>query len=111
MMSELEKKILRFLLSAAAYSENAICKNLGISLEELYRSFEILEKNGYLESYETFLAREQLNESNSCPSHSGCSSCHSCSHGSSCGCGSQEKEDYSDIRVLTEKAVEEFGSD
>ncbi|RXZ71368.1 Lrp/AsnC family transcriptional regulator [Fusobacterium necrophorum] len=110
-MSELEKKILRFLLSAAAYSENAICKNLGISLEELRNSFNILEKNGYLEAYETFLAREQLNENNSCPSHGGCSSCHSCSHSSSCGCGAQAKEDYSDIRVITEKAVEEFGSD
>lgn len=110
-MSELEKKILRFLLSAAAYSENAICKNLGISLEELRNSFNILEQNGYLEAYETFLAREQLNESNSCPSHRGCSSCHSCSHSSSCGCGAQAKEDYSDIRVITEKAVEEFGSD
>lgn len=108
MMSELEKKILRFLLSAAAYSENAICKNLGINLEELHTSFHILEENGYLESYETFLAREQLNESNSCSSHGGCSSCHSCSKGSCCNKG---EEDYSDIRVLTEKAVEEFGSE
>lgn len=106
-MTELEKKIIRFLLSAAVYSEEAICKNLGISLETLEKSFQILKDNQYLESYETFLLREQLNEQNSCcSSKSSCSSCSSCSSGA-CSHGNLQ-EDYSNVLVLTEKAVEEF---
>lgn len=105
-MSELEKRILEFLMGAAVYSEQAICKNLGIDMEELQQSFISLERQGYLESYESFLKREQLNEKNVCPPKHSCSSCgNSCS---SCGSAGNAKEDYSNVRVLTEKAVEEF---
>ena len=61
-MTELEIKIIRFLLSSAVYSENAIIKNLGIDKDTLNKSFKILEENGYLESYEDFIKRENLNE-------------------------------------------------
>lgn len=105
-MKELEKNIIHFLLTAAAYSEDAICKNLGIPLESLQESFIILQKKGYLEPYETFLKREQLNEENRCPTIKACSSCSSCS--SSCSSIANQQQDYSNVLVLTEKAVEEF---
>ena len=59
-MTELEIKIIKFLLSSAVYSENAIMKNLGIDKSILDKSFKILEENGYLESYEEFMKRESL---------------------------------------------------
>ena len=59
-MSELEIRIIKFLLSSAVYSENAIMKNLGINKDTLDKSFKILEENGYLESYENFIKREKL---------------------------------------------------
>lgn len=65
-MSELEIKIIKFLLSSAVYSENAIMKNLGIDKDTLDKSFKILEENGYLESYENFIKREKLNEESDC---------------------------------------------
>ena len=49
-MTELEIKIIKFLLSSAVYSENAIMKNLGIDKNILDKSLKILEDNGYLES-------------------------------------------------------------
>ena len=58
-MSELEIRIIKFLLSSAVYSENAIMKNLGINKDTLDKSFKILEENGYLESYENFIKREK----------------------------------------------------
>ncbi len=117
-MTELEVKIIKFLLSSAVYSENAIMKNLGIDKETLDKSFKILEDNGYLESYEEFMKRESLNEEgdccktkkdNSCSSCSSCSS-HSCSSGSSC-CDNNifsDLEDFSKIKVITMKAVDKF---
>jgi len=54
-LTELEIKIIKFLLSSAVYSENAIMKNLGIDKSILDKSFKILEDNGYLESYEDFI--------------------------------------------------------
>lgn len=128
-MTELEIKILKFLLSSAVYSENAIMKNFGIDEKELKNSFRILEENGYLESYDEFMKREQLNEEGDCckskkefGKSSGCSSCssaHSCSsasHSHSCGSGGSccdgnifsDMTDYSKIKVLTMKAVEDF---
>jgi len=65
-LTELEVKIIKFLLSSAVYSENAIMKNLGIDKETLDKSFKILEDNGYLESYEEFMKRESLNEEGDC---------------------------------------------
>ena len=129
-MTELEIKIIKFLLSSAVYSENAIMKNLGIDKSILDKSFKILEENGYLESYEEFMKRESLNEegdccktkkdracsscsSSSCSSHScsssSCSS-HSCSSGSNC-CDSNifsDMTDFSKIKVITMKAVDNF---
>ena len=57
-MTELEIKIIKFLLSSAVYSENAIMKNLGIDKNVLDKSLKILEDNGYLESYEEFIKRD-----------------------------------------------------
>ena len=117
-MTELEIKIIKFLLSSAVYSENAIIKNLGIDKDTLNKSFKILEENGYLESYEDFIKRENLNEEGNCcktkkdSSCSSCSSCssHSCSSGSSC-CDHNifsDLEDFTKIKVITMKAVDNF---
>ena len=117
-MTELEIKIIKFLLSSAVYSENAIMKNLGIDKSILDKSFKILEENGYLESYEEFMKRESLNEEGDCcktkkdSSCSSCSSCssHSCSSGSSC-CDHNifsDLEDFSKIKVITMKVVDNF---
>ena len=117
-MTELEVKIIKFLLSSAVYSENAIMKNLGIDKETLDKSFKILEDNGYLESYEEFIKRESLNEEGDCcktkkdSSCSSCSSCsnYSCSSGSSC-CDNNifsDITDFSKIKVITMKAVDKF---
>ena len=119
-MTELEVKIIKFLLSSAVYSENAIMKNFGIDKETLDKSFKILEENGYLESYENFIKRESLNEMGDCcktKKDKACSSCsssscssHSCSSNSSC-CDSNifsDMTDFSKIRVITIKAVDDF---
>lgn len=119
-MTELEIKIIRFLLSSAVYSENAIIKNLGINKDTLNKSFKILEENGYLESYEDFIKRENLNEEGNCcktKKDKACSSCsssscssHSCSSGSSC-CENNifsDMTDFSKIKVITLKAVDHF---
>ena len=119
-MTELEIKIIKFLLSSAVYSENAIMKNLGIDSDTLNKSFKILEENGYLESYENFIKRESLNEMGNCcktKKDKACSSCsssscssHSCSSSSSC-CDSNifsGMTDFSKIKVITMKAVDDF---
>mgnify|MGYP000896663115 FL=1 len=119
-MTELEIKIIKFLLSSAVYSENAIMKNLGIDSDTLNKSFKILEENGYLESYEEFMKRESLNEEGDCcktKKDRACSSCsssscssHSCSSGSNC-CDSNifsDMTDFSKIKVITMKAVDNF---
>ena len=119
-MTELEIKIIKFLLSSAVYSENAIMKNLGIDSDTLNKSFKILEENGYLESYEEFMKRESLNEEGDCcktKKDKACSSCsssscssHSCSSSSSC-CDSNifsGMTDFSKIKVITMKAVNDF---
>ncbi|ALQ35785.1 hypothetical protein [Fusobacterium hwasookii] len=119
-MTELEIKIIKFLLSSAVYSENAIMKNLGIDSDVLNKSFKILEENGYLESYEDFMKRESLNEEGDCcktKKNNNCSSCsssscssHSCSSGSSC-CDNNifsGLTDFSKIKVITMKAVDNF---
>lgn len=112
-MTELEIKIIEFLLSAAVYSETAIMKNLGIDEETLKQSFAILEKNGYLESYEDFIKREALNENNDCCKTNASSSCSSCKASSQCSsCCSNNifsnMQDFSKIKVLTNKAIDEF---
>ena len=117
-MTELEIKIIKFLLSSAVYSENAIMKNLGIDKNVLDKSLKILEDNGYLESYEEFIKREKLNEEGDCCktkkgkacSNCSSSSCNSCSPGSSC-CDNNifsDITDFSKIKVITMKAVDKF---
>ena len=117
-MTELEIKIIKFLLSSAVYSENAIMKNLGIDKNVLDKSLKILEDNGYLESYEEFIKREKLNEESDCCktkkgkacSNCSSSSCNSCPSGSSC-CDNNifsDLEDFSKIKVITMKAVDNF---
>ena len=117
-MTELEIKIIKFLLSSAVYSENAIMKNLGIDKNSLDKSFKILEDNGYLESYEEFIKREKLNEESDCCktkkgkacSNCSSSSCNSCSSDSSC-CDNNifsDITDFSKIKVITMKAVDKF---
>ena len=117
-MTELEIKIIKFLLSSAVYSENAIMKNLGIDKNVLDKSLKILEDNGYLESYEEFIKREKLNEESDCCktkkgkacSNCSSSSCNSCPSGSSC-CDNNifsNITDFSKIKVITMKAVDKF---
>ena len=117
-MTELEIKIIKFLLSSAVYSENAIMKNLGIDKNILDKSLKILEDNGYLESYEEFIKREKLNEESDCCkikkgkacSNCSSSSCNSCSSDSSC-CDNNIFSDITDlskIKVITMKAVDKF---
>lgn len=117
-MTELEIKIIKFLLSSAVYSENAIMKNLGIDKNVLDKSLKILEDNGYLESYEEFIKREKLNEEVDCCktkkgkacSNCSSSSCNSCSSDSSC-CDNNifsDITDFSKIKVITMKAVDKF---
>ena len=117
-MTELEIKIIKFLLSSAVYSENAIMKNLGIDKNLLDKSLKILEDNGYLESYEEFIKREKLNEESDCCktkkgkacSNCSSSSCNSCPSGSSC-CDNNifsDTTDFSKIKVITMKAVDKF---
>ena len=117
-MTELEIKIIKFLLSSAVYSENAIMKNLGIDKNVLDKSLKILEDNGYLESYEEFIKREKLNEESDCCktkkgkacSNCSSSSCNSCPSGSSC-CDNNifsDITDFSKIKVITMKVVDNF---
>ena len=117
-MTELEIKIIKFLLSSAVYSENAIMKNLGIDKNVLDKSLKILEDNGYLESYEEFIKREKLNEESDCCktkkdkacSNCSSSSCNSCPSDSSC-CDNNifsDITDFSKIKVITMKAVDNF---
>ena len=117
-MTKLEIKIIKFLLSSAVYSENAIMKNLGIDKNILDKSLKILEDNGYLESYEEFIKREKLNEESDCCktkkgkacSNCSSSSCNSCPSGSSC-CDNNifsDIKDLSKIKVITMKAVDKF---
>ena len=117
-MTKLEIKIIKFLLSSAVYSENAIMKNLGIDKNILDKSLKILEDNGYLESYEEFIKREKLNEESDCCktkkgkacSNCSSSSCNSCSSDSSC-CDNNifsDITDFSKIKVITMKAVDKF---
>ena len=117
-MTKLEIKIIKFLLSSAVYSENAIMKNLGIDKNILDKSLKILEDNGDLESYEEFIKREKLNEESDCCktkkgkacSNCSSSSCNSCPSGSSC-CDNNifsDITDFSKIKVITMKAVDKF---
>lgn len=100
-MTDIEIKLIKFLLTSSVYSDNAVMKNLGINEEELAKAYESLEKNGYLESYSEYEARNPK---------TGCSS-NCCSGGdrSSCNkCSMDNTFDTSKVKVITVKAILEF---
>ena len=101
-INEIDKKVIKFLLSAGVYSDLAITKNLEITYEELEKSYENLLKEGYLETYEEYQKREK----EECSSHSNCNTC-SKSNGS-CGSCCSKSQDYSNVKVITWKAIDEF---
>lgn len=111
-MRDIDIKIIKFLVEGKAYSDTAVIKNLGITFEELQKSYEILTEKGYLENYTDYLARTQ-NSFNS--QETECSS--SCGKNCSGGCGGDScsscsnnipEEDYKNIKVVTDKALKEF---
>lgn len=106
-------KVIKFLVSGKAYSDSAIMKNIGIDCEELQRIYKVLEEEGYLQSYEEFLKYNQLEDKEE---KSSCSSggCGGCSKGCSPTktdkkCCNSNDDDYSNIKVLTMKAITKFG--
>lgn len=98
-MKEIDEKIIKFLLTGKVYSELAIIKHFGITYDELQEVYSRLEKNGYLESYNEYMAK-----------HHNCSNCASSDNGKCSKTCPVEKEDddYSDIRVITNKAILDF---
>ena len=101
-INEIDKKVIKFLLSAGVYSDLAITKNLGITFEELETAYENLLKEGYLETYEEYQKREK----EECSSHSNCNTCSKSN--SSCGSCCSKSQDYSNVKVITWKAIDEF---
>lgn len=102
-LTDIDIKVIKFLLSAGVYSDLAITKNLGITYEELDSSYKRLLQEGYLETYEEYQKREK----EECSSHTGCGGCSKTS--GACGsCCSSKSQDYSDVKVITWKAIEEF---
>lgn len=106
-LTEIDIKVIKFLLSAGVYSDLAIIKNLGITYEELDNSYVNLEKYGYLQSYNDYQKENQLNEGCNCSSK-GCGGCSSNSNSSCGGCCGKKDEDLSNVRVITWKAIYEF---
>ncbi|MDU1909832.1 hypothetical protein [Fusobacterium sp.] len=100
-MTDIEIRLIRFLLTSSVYSDNAVMKNLGINEEELIAAYNSLEKNGYLESYKEYEARNPKKGcSSNCCSEKNCSSCNSCSM--------DNTFDTSKIKIITIKAILEF---
>lgn len=103
-MTDIEIKLIKFLLTSSVYSDNAVMKNLGINEEELAKAYESLEKNGYLESYSEYEARNpKTGCSSNCCSGGDCSSCNKCSM--------DNTFDTSKVKVITVKAILEFGTE
>lgn len=102
-LKDIDIKVIKFLLSAGVYSDLAIVKNLGITYEELEESYTRLLKKGYLESYEEYKKREQED----CHSGSNCGEC-SKNDGTCGACCSNNKQEYSDVKVITWKAIDRF---
>lgn len=114
-MTDIDIKIIKFLVSGKAYSDTAILKNIGITSEELAQSYERLTEAGYLEEYTDYLARTQngFNQKETeCSGSCGkiCGGCSSSKEEHSCSSCSNNipEEDYKNIKVVTEKAVREF---
>ena len=80
-INEIDKKVIKFLLSAGVYSDL---------------------KEGYLETYEEYQKREK----EECSSHSNCNTCSKSN--SSCGSCCSKSQDYSNVKVITWKAIDEF---
>ena len=100
-MTDIGIKLIKFLLTSSVYSDNAVMKNLGINEEELAKAYESLEKNGYLESYSEYEARNpKTGCSSNCCSGGDCSSCNKCSM--------DNTFDTSKVKVVTVKAILEF---
>ena len=107
-MRDIDIKVIKFLISGKAYSDMAVMKNLGITKEELNESYNILIKNGYLESYNDYVAKTQ-NGFNSKKDDEYSPSCGSCCGGSCGGCSNNFSDDeFEDIKVVTDKAIKEF---
>lgn len=98
-LSQLEKSILKFLVSGKVYSVGAIQKNFGISDTELDIVYENLLKHGYLESYSDF-----ENRNSTITSHCSSKECHNCSS----GCSNELEFSKDKILVLTEKSINMF---
>lgn len=105
-LNDIDIKIIKFLLTGSAYSELAIVKNLGITYEELELSYKRLENFGYLQSYLEF--ERENPTTNSCNKR--CGSCNKGCSSNSKNCGSCKKniEDFSNVKVITWKAISEF---
>ncbi len=102
-MTEIERKIMEFLVSGKAYSDGAVMKNLGITSDELNLAYNNLLENGYIESFDDYLARTNAEKK------SVSSECSGCSGGGCSGCGTAiSPEDYHNVKVITAKALLEF---
>lgn len=103
-MTDIEIKLIKFLITSSIYSDNAVMKNLGINEKELASAYNSLEKKGYLESYKEYEAR---NPKTGCSSNS-CNSgdCNSCNK-----CDMSNAFDTSKIKVITVKAILEFDNE
>lgn len=106
-LTEIDIKVIKFLLTAGVYSDLAIVKNLGITYEELDRAYENLLENGYLQSYSDY-KKENLDEENCNCSNKNCGDCSSKNNSGCGGCCNVEGEDLSEVRVITWKAIQEF---
>lgn len=101
-MKEIDIKILKFLISGKAFSDNAILKNIGITSLELEEAYTRLLELGYIETYEDYLKRTKSDGKPGCMSGNSC--------GSDCSaCGMKvSDENYKNIKVITAKAIREF---
>lgn len=100
-MTDIERKIMEFLVSGKTYSDDAIMKNIGITKEELEKAFENLLAEGYIETYDDYLKRMGGEEEHHSCGVDGC-----CGGGCS-GCGTPIT-DYKNVKVITAKALTEF---
>ncbi len=92
-MNDKEKNVLEFLKTGMIYSDSAICKNLGITQSELEKIYNNLLIEGYLETYENFFKRELEKEE-----------CNNCGKSCNSTCCKSSDDDFSNIKVLTDKA-------
>ncbi len=93
-MENKETSLLKLLLSGEVFSEDDIMENMNIDNEELEDLFQKLEDEGYLEVDNGYFER----------------TCENCSKDSNCTSPTYRPNDkVQKIRVITWKAIEEFG--